>query len=161
MHEKRWIAAGLSVLGITLIAVLSESRQPLHYVATENTPLRPAKKLSINSSPYSLIHVKGAIARARAGLGLCYTSMRGRASIADLEKVTGRVVMDWSILPNGEVEDPVVVQSEFPDDGFKTCLAAEVSKIIFPPPPDHNKFFVAHTFQFGREEAKRRVKAND
>ncbi|MBI1860628.1 MAG: AgmX/PglI C-terminal domain-containing protein [Deltaproteobacteria bacterium] len=139
--RKRWIGYAVSVSGVVAILVLSESRAPLHYVASSN-PQAPTKKT------YEETQVKVEIAKVTHRLGDCYLAMRARAP-APGNSSRGNVVVDWNILPSGQVENPVVVRAEVGDEDFKTCLTGEISKILFAPPPDQNKVFVAHAFQFG------------
>jgi hypothetical protein len=69
------------------------------------------------------------------------------------EKVeAGRINVDWQILPDGKVEKPEVVSSEFNNISFHACIVGVIGGLEFPPPPQSSPYYVFHKFFFKKAE---------
>lgn len=69
-------------------------------------------------------------------------------------KITeGKIHFDWQIQPEGNVETPEVITSDFQSKEFENCIQAEISSWKFPPPPTSNRnTYAEFTFAFRKQE---------
>lgn len=63
---------------------------------------------------------------------------------------SGKVVLDWEILPSGSVRSVRVIHSDLA--GLNACAVRLVSKAKFPSPPDGKPYYVSHNFLFKNVE---------
>lgn len=63
----------------------------------------------------------------------------------------GSLEVDWQIDPQGKVEEPNVVFSDFPQDELGESILKILGTIRFPPPPFNQKIYMSHLFKFEKE----------
>lgn len=69
------------------------------------------------------------------------------------QQSAGVIEMDWQINPDGTVTDVGVVHTDFPDSALNPQLQTLLSKLRYPPPPSGKATYIAHKFNFKKENA--------
>ncbi|WP_244594344.1 AgmX/PglI C-terminal domain-containing protein [Leptospira ryugenii] len=69
-------------------------------------------------------------------------------------KITeGKIHVDWQIQPEGFVETPEIITSNFQSADFENCIKREISSWKFPPTPNRDRnTYAEFTFVFRKQE---------
>lgn len=102
-----------------------------------------AARSRVSTPAYEAQQVKNTILRVAANpIQECFKKWEKKnASFKE-----GKVHVDWEIQPNGKVKNAQIIHSDL--KGMEPCVVAAVEKAVFPPPPDHKPYYVAHKFHF-------------
>lgn len=130
-------------------AIASESA--VVSTSTVPRPLAPARGSASDTvaADYKANELKNSLARQAPSLRACYeTFLQDEPDVFE-----GKVTIDFRIDGDGNVLSPGIVASDLDSDTFADCLVARLAGFAFPPPPDHQKTYAAHTFLFKRDAA--------
>jgi hypothetical protein len=106
----------------------------------------PTGKDGNEADPYEKEQVKNTIIKNAKKIQECYNGWL-ESKPTDPK---ANVKIDWTILPDGKVREPQVVESNALV--MNDCLVKKVGELEFPPPPEGKSFYVAHKFAFNTEE---------
>ncbi len=101
-------------------------------------------------SAYEANEVNNTITKHRSEIQECYNTY-----LATNPKVTsGKISLDWYILPNGNVEKAEIVSSDFESKDFGACNTKAIQSWVFPEPPGARKVYISHVFNLKKVEEK-------
>lgn len=110
---------------------------------------RPADGQKREEDPYIANQVKNTITKNYIPIRDCWNAYVD----SNPEVTQGRITVDWQIDLDGDVLDPEIVLSDFANEELTSCLLKVIGKIEFPPPPYGQKEYVAHKFNFRKDDS--------
>lgn len=97
--------------------------------------------------PYIAGQVKNTIVKKFSEIQKCYNAfLETKPKVKD-----GLVTIDWQISVAGEVMNPEMVNTQFNNKDFESCITKTIAKWTFPPPPFKEAKYIAHKFRFKNE----------
>jgi len=116
-------------------------------MAQQKTPPLPksAKELlNTDLEKYKSNQARNTITKHSSEIQICYNKLVE----ANKSPQKGRVNVDWTINPEGNVITPGVISSTFNDKKFESCIINKIKKISFPVPPQGKAYYLSHIFNF-------------
>jgi hypothetical protein len=137
----------LLVVIVLLAANLFKQPAAVQVVPAEDSysdaPARPDRDgRGREEDPYIANQVKNTIVKGYVQIRDCYNAfIEKNPTVTD-----GKIMIDWTIKPDGEVDSAELVSSEIPDDDLPKCMIDKIKDFEFPPPPSGKSKYVAHKF---------------
>ncbi len=143
----------ISNIGLVLFIILKEEKRYNHSPEVRMLPaLAPVDKEG--KTPYHYNQVKNTITKKNIEIRTCYNSFLESKP----ELVSGRLIVDWQVNPDGSVKNAELVRSQINSPKLASCLISKINSWSFPPPPSGRATYVAHTFLFKTQEEVKGVK---
>lgn len=150
----------ITVVLLTVVIILLGAnlfKQPaVQVVASTTDPEMDASNRKTergrDEDPYIANQVKNTIVKGYVQIRDCYNVF-----IDKKPKVTdGKIMIDWTILEDGNVEKVELVSSEIPDEELPQCMIEKIKDFKFPPPPLGRPKYVAHKFLLRKDTGEQK-----
>lgn len=142
--QQNLVIAGLLCVVIVLLLanLFRQQPAPVDSYTTQSENNRRGDDRKREEDPYTANEVKNTIIKGYIGVRDCYNVfIDSKPTVTD-----GRVMLDWTINSDGEVEKAELVSSEIQNENLTNCMLDVVRKFQFPPPPGGKPKYIAHKF---------------